>query len=235
MKDFKVKIFADGADLKSIFQFAKLPFVKGITTNPSLMRQSGVENYRSFAGEILEIVKDIPVSFEVFADEMDEMYQQANDLSKLAGNVFVKIPIVNSRGKSTSDVISALGKDGVKLNITAIMTTKQIEELLSSLNVDQRLILSIFSGRIADTGRDPCQIISSAVTLTKDLKNTEILWASTREVYNIVQANQIGCHIITMPYVLIKKLDLFEKNLDDYSRETAETFYLDAKRAGYMI
>ena len=113
MKDFKVKIFADGADLKSIFQFAKLPFVKGITTNPSLMRQSGVENYRSFAGEILEMVKDIPVSFEVFADEMDEMYQQANDLSKLSGNVFVKIPIVNSRGKSTSDVISALGKDGV--------------------------------------------------------------------------------------------------------------------------
>ena len=233
--DLKIKIFADGADANSIFEFAKRSDVRGLTTNPSLMRQAGVTDYRKFAEEILGVVKEIPVSFEVFADDMGGMYNQAKEISKFGKNVFVKIPIVNSDGDSTAEVISSLGKDNVPLNVTAIMTEEQVHSLLGSIVDDQRLILSIFAGRIADTGRDPCKVVKSSVDMVQKLKNIEVLWASTREVYNVVQAEQVGCHIITMTYSLIKKLDLLGKNLNEYSRETAEMFYSDAKSSGYKI
>ena len=233
--ELKVKIFADGADAESIFQFAKLPYVKGITTNPSLMRQAGVVDYKQFMEKILNVVQDIPVSFEVFADDMEGMYKQATEISKFGENVYVKIPIVNSKGESTAEVISSLGKDNVPLNVTAIMSMEQVEDLLMNIVENQRLILSIFAGRIADTGRDARAVVQSSVGLVKGLRNIEVLWASTREVYNIIQAEEAGCQIITMTYALIKKLDLLGKNLNDYSRETAEMFYSDAVNSGYKI
>ncbi|MAC67600.1 MAG: transaldolase [Proteobacteria bacterium] len=233
--ELKVKIFADGADANSIFQFSKLPDVKGFTTNPSLMRQAGVTNYKKFAKEILGIVKSLPVSLEVFADDMDGMYEQAKIISKLAKNVFVKIPIVNSKGESTKEVIASLGKEGIPLNLTAIMNANQVDGLLSYIDADFRIILSVFAGRIADTGCDPCPIVKSTVNMVRNFKKIEVLWASTREVYNVVQAENVGCHIITMPYAFIKKLQLFGKDLNEYSRETAETFFLDARSSGYEI
>lgn len=233
--DLKIKIFADGADIKSIFKFTKLPFIRGVTTNPSLMRQAGVENYKNFAKELLGIVRDIPVSLEVFADDMDEVYRQAKEISTLAKNVFVKVPIVNSKGESMAEVISSLGRDNIQVNVTAIMTAEQVGNLVTYLNGDYKIILSIFAGRIADTGRDPCQIVKTSVEMVKKLKNTEVLWASTREPYNIIQAEEIGCDVITIPYALIKKMDLFGKDLNEYSRETAETFFLDAVNSGYTI
>ena len=233
--DLKIKIYADGADAKNIFQLANLPYIKGLTTNPSLMRQAGVKDYKKFAKEVLGVVKDIPVSLEVFSDEMDGIYEQAREISQLGENVFVKVPVVNSKGESTCAVVSSLIKDKISLNLTAIMTERQIETLLVNIDKDSKVILSVFAGRIADTGRDPCPMIKSAVEAVKDFDNTEVLWASTREVYNIIQAEEIGCHIITMPYSLIKKLDLFEKDLNEYSRETAEAFFLDAVRSGYKI
>ena len=233
--DLKIKIFADGADIKSIFKFTKLPFIRGVTTNPSLMRQAGVVNYKNFAKELLGIVRDIPVSLEVFADDMDEVYRQAKEISTLAKNVFVKVPIVNSKGESMAEVISSLGRDNIQVNVTAIMTAEQVGNLVTYLNGDYKIILSIFAGRIADTGRDPCQIVKTSVEMVKKLKNTEVLWASTREPYNIIQAEEIGCDVITIPYALIKKMDLFGKDLNEYSRETAETFFLDAVNSGYTI
>tara|TARA_A200000113_G_C8747555_1_gene316802 strand:- start:51 stop:764 length:714 start_codon:yes stop_codon:yes gene_type:complete len=233
--ELTIKIFADGADINNISQFSKVSCVKGFTTNPSLMRHAGVTNYRGFAEEILDIVKTLPVSLEVFADEIDDMFEQAKTISKLAKNVYVKIPVINSKGESTKDVISSLVKEGVPVNLTAIMTDKQVESLLSYVDVDSNLILSIFAGRIADTGCDPCPIVKSSVVMANNFKNIEVLWASTREVYNVIQAQSVGCHIITMPYTFIKKLDLFGKDLNEYSRETAETFFLDAKNSGFKI
>ena len=233
--ELTIKIFADGADIKNISRFSKLPWVKGFTTNPSLMRQAGVTDYKEFAEEILDIVKNLPISLEVFADDTEGMFEQAKAISKLAQNVFVKIPVINSKGESTKEVISSLAKEGIPLNLTAIMTENQVENLLPYIDVDSRLILSIFAGRIADTGCDPCPIVKSMVCMTKNFGNIEVLWASTREVYNVIQAENVGCHIITMPYSFIEKLQFFGKDLNEVSRETAETFFLDARSSGYKI
>jgi transaldolase len=234
-EELTIKIFADGADVDNISRFSKLPYIKGFTTNPSLMRQAGVTDYKKFAEEILDIVKNLPISLEVFADDTEGMFEQAKAISKLAQNVFVKIPVINSKGESTKEVISSLAKEGIPLNLTAIMTETQVESLLSYIDVDSKLILSIFAGRIADTGCDPCPIVKSTVDMVKNFQNIEVLWASTREVYNVIQAEKVGCNIITMPYSFIKKLQLFGKDLNEYSRETAETFFLDAKRSGFKI
>lgn len=233
--DFSIKIFADGADVDNISRFSKLSYVKGFTTNPSLMREAGVTDYKKFAEEILDVVKNLPVSLEVFADDIDEMFEQAKIISKLAKNVYVKIPVINSKGESTKDVISSLVKEGIPINLTAIMTENQVESLLPYIKGDSKIILSIFAGRIADTGCDPCPIIKSSVVMANNFENIEVLWASTREVYNVVQAENIGCHIITMPYAFIKKLQLFGKDLNEYSRETAETFFFDARSSGFKI
>ena len=235
MGNLKIKVFADGAEIKSIVKLTRHPCVKGFTTNPSLMRQAGVTDYKNFAEDVLAIVKGLPISLEVFADDMDTMYEQAKKISELSTNVIVKIPVVNSQGESMAEVISSLGKEGIPLNLTAIMTERQVENLLGRVNSDSKLILSIFAGRIADTGRNPSPIVESAVKMVREFKNAEVLWASTREVYNIIQAEEAGCHIITMPYSLIKKMDAFGKDLNEYSRETAETFFQDALNSGYKI
>ena len=233
--ELTIKIFADGADVDNISGLSKLPYVRGFTTNPSLMKQAGITDYKKFAKEVLDIVKTLPVSLEVFADDAEGMLEQAKKISELAKNVYVKIPVTNSRGESTKEVISSLIKEGIPLNLTAIMTAYQVESLLSHVAVDSRVILSIFAGRIADTGCDPCPIVESAVTMANNFENIEVLWASTREVYNVVQAENVGCHIITMPYSFIEKLQFFGKDLNEVSRETAETFFLDARSSGYKI
>ena len=235
MGNLKIKVFADGAEIKSMVKLARHPYVKGFTTNPSLMRQAGVTDYKNFAEDVLAVVKGLPISLEVFADDMYTMYEQAKKISELSTNVIVKIPVVNSQGESMAEVISSLGNEGIPLNLTAIMTERQVENLLGRVNSDSKLILSIFAGRIADTGRNPSPIVESSVKMVREFKNAEVLWASTREVYNIIQAEEAGCHIITMPYSLIKKMDAFGKDLNEYSRETAETFFQDALNSGYKI
>ena len=233
--DLKIKIFADGAEKKSISELVSLSHIKGFTTNPSLMRNAGVSDYRKHLKDLIETVQGLPISLEVIADDMNGVYKQAKEIADMGENVFAKIPIVNSKGNSMAEVISILGKEGIPLNITAIMTSKQVENLIPFLTREAKIIFSIFAGRIADTGRNPCPVVKSSVEMVKKFKNAEVLWASTREVYNVVQAEEVGCHIITIPYALIKKMDLFGKDLADYSRETAEAFYLDAVKSGFKI
>ncbi len=230
----KVKIFADGADLKSIYDLSEKKFIKGITTNPTLMRKSGVKNYILFAQQVLKKVKKKSISLEVFADNPSEIEHQATKISKLGENVFVKIPIMNTKKKYLYKTIKKLSDKGIKLNITAIMTFKQVKELVKYINPKVETYISIFAGRIADTGRDPIPIMKSSVRLVKKTKS-RILWASTREIYNIFQANESGCHIITVGYEFIKKLNLIGYNLENYSLDTVRTFFTDAKKSGYKI
>lgn len=230
----KVKIFADGADLKSIYDLSEKKFIKGITTNPTLMRKSGVKNYILFAQQVLKKVKKKSISLEVFADNPSEIEYQATKISKLGENVFVKIPIMNTKKKYLYKTIKKLSDKGIKLNITAIMTFKQVKELVKYINPKVETYISIFAGRIADTGRDPIPIMKSSVRLVKKTKS-RILWASTREIYNIFQANESGCHIITVGYEFIKKLNLIGYNLENYSLDTVRTFFTDAKKSGYKI
>ncbi len=230
----KVKIFADGADLKSIYDLSNKKYIKGITTNPTLMRKSGVKNYILFAQQVLKKVKKKSISLEVFADNPSEIEYQATKISELAENVFVKIPIMNTRKKYLYKTIKKLSDKGIKLNITAIMTFKQVKDLVKYINPNVETYISIFAGRIADTGRDPIPIMKSSVRLVKKTKS-KILWASTREIYNIFQANDSGCHIITVGYEFIKKLNLIGYNLENYSLDTVRTFFTDAKKSGYKI
>ena len=235
MKNLKVNIYADGANIQNI-KLAKLnPLIKGFTTNPTLMRNSGIKNYKSFAKEALEIVNGSPISFEVFSDDLDEMYKQAKEISSWGNNISVKIPITNTLGISTKNLLASLSKEGIFCNVTAIFTIEQIEKTFEACDPNCPLILSIFAGRIADTGIDPVPIMDKAVQITKSREHVQVLWASPREVLNIKQADQIGCHIITVTDDLLKKLSNFDKNLEDFSLETVKMFYQDAKSSGYEI
>lgn len=235
LKDLNIKIFADGADLVSIENLNMNQNVSGFTTNPSLMKKAGVVDYMKFCKDVLKITKNKPVSFEIFSDDLDEMYDQANEIASWGESVFVKIPITNSKGKKTSGLIKKLLENKIKCNVTAILTTQQVKEIYEISNFETEVIISIFAGRIADTGIDPIPMMTEAVSLCKSKKNIEILWASTRELINIFQANKIGCQIITVPHDILKKISLVGKNLDDLSLETVQMFLDDATKAGFKI
>jgi len=235
MNDLSIEVFADGASIEEFVSLNNNPIIKGFTTNPSLMKKNGIINYSSFALELLSIIKNKPISFEVFADELDEMEKQALKINSWGENVFVKIPITNTKGSSTISLIQRLQEKKIKLNITAIFTKAQIEEILLNLKENVPSIISIFCGRIADTGQDPGELIKFAKERINKNSEVKILWASTRELLNIFQANDLGTDIITVPNELLKKLNLIGKNLDEYSLETVESFYQDAKSSKYSI
>ena len=231
----KIKIFADGADIENIKTFAKNPLVKGFTTNPTLMRQAGVSDYKAFALEALKVVPDRPISFEVFADDLPTMEQQAREIATWGRNVYVKIPVMNTKTEFTGPILSSLSKSGIKLNVTAIMTVEQVSNIADALADNVPAVISVFAGRIADTGRDPIPLMTECLKVLQKRPQAELLWASPREVLNIFQGDDLGCHIITVTPDHLKKLSLVGKNLDEYSRETVNMFYKDAQSAGYTI
>ena len=235
LKDLDIKIFADGADLASIKNLNMNQDISGFTTNPSLMKKAGITDYKKFCQDVLKITKNKPVSFEIFSDDLDEMYDQANEIASWGKSIFVKIPITNSKGEKTSSLIKRLLEKKIKCNVTAILTIQQVKEIYEISNSETDVIISIFAGRIADTGVDPILMMSEAVNICKTKKNIEILWASTRELINIFQANQINCQIITVPHDILKKISLIGKNLEDLSLETVQMFLSDATKAGYKI
>jgi transaldolase len=223
-----IKLFADGADLKNIFELNSKSFIKGFTTNPTLMRQSGVSSYKSFASEIMNNIGNKPISFEVLSDDFNEMERQGNEIASWGENVYVKIPVSNCAGEPTSRVIKKLVKQGCKLNITAIMTVEQIINIVDDLDPTIPSYISIFGGRIADTGRDPVETFEKARTVIANFPKCEIIWASPRELLNIFQAEKSGCNIITLTYDLLKKLPLIGKDLTKYSQDTVKMFVADA-------
>lgn len=233
--NLKTKIFADGADIKTMVKLSRFNYIKGLTTNPSLMRKAGVKDYIGFSKSILKKIKKKSLSLEVFADDPKTIQKQAMIISKLAKNVYVKIPIMNTKKKYLFNTIKKLSDFGIKLNITAIMNYKQVKMLIKYLNPNVNCYISIFAGRIADTGRDPVPILKKSINLIKNKKNFEIIWASTREVFNIIQANQIGCHIITVGNDFLKKLKYLNYNLEKFSLETVKDFYEDAKQSKFSI
>ena len=235
LSDLKIQIFADGANKQDMLDLYKNPAVKGFTTNPSLMKKAGITDYKTFAKDILTHIKDRGISFEVFADDLPEMTRQAMEIKSWGENVYVKIPVTNTKKQFTGPMLSELSSKGVKLNVTAIFTLKQVHEVVTSLKGDTPAIISVFAGRIADSGRDPIPMMKAALEICKMRKNTELLWASTRELFSIVQADQIGCDIITVTNDILKKLDLLGKDLEGYSLETVQSFYDDATKAGFKI
>ncbi len=231
----RIKLFSDGANIDDMIEMSEKTYIKGFTTNPTLMRKAGIKDYQAFGQLILREIKDKPISFEVFSDELDTMYDQGLRIADWAENVYVKIPITNSRGESTRQVVEKLTKAGSKLNITAIMTESQVKNVSEVLNPSVCSYVSIFAGRIADTGRDPTEIIKKSIQIIKHLKNTELIWASPRELLNILQADAVGCHIITSTKDLLNKLSLINKDLDEYSLETVKMFYDDAIASGFNL
>src|SRR3982750_4774500 len=228
----RVKIFADGADRAGMLEMARKPFIAGLTTNPTLMRKAGVADYRAFAKDILSVIKDKPISFEVFCDDFSEMERQAREIAGWGPNVFVKIPVTNCKGEGAYALIRRLAKSGVKLNVTALMTLAQVRDVSNALGDGAPSCVSVFAGRIADTGRDPVPLMAAAVELLKPYPRQELIWASPRELLNVFQADAVGCHIITVTNDVLKKLELVGKDLDAYSLETVRMFYNDAKAAG---
>ena len=235
LRELKVKLFADGADLAGMKEMAANPLIKGFTTNPTLMRKAGVADYKTFAHEVLKAIPDRPVSFEVFADDFAQMEAQALEIASWGRNVNVKIPVTNTKREFSGALIERLSKAGVKLNVTAVMTLGQVERITEKLHRGTPAIISVFAGRIADTGRDPMPIMAKAVQIMKAKPQAELIWASPRELLNVFQADAVGCHIITATNDILKKLSLVDKDLDTYSLETVEMFYKDAKAAGYTI
>jgi transaldolase len=231
----KIEIYADGAELLSFKKLKKLGYIKGYTTNPSLMRKAGVKHYRIFAKKVIEIVKPKPISFEIFEDTSKKIEEQANKISKWGENVYVKIPVINTKKIFNSKLIGKLNKNGIKLNVTAIFTTDQTRNIIKYIGKKTPIILSVFCGRLADTGIDPEKEIIKHLNITKKFKNVKILWASVRELFNIAQAERAKCHIITIPPNIIEKTKVFGKKLDLYSQETVKEFYNDAKNVGYKI
>ena len=234
-KQLKVKLFADGADLAGISEMASNPMIAGFTTNPTLMRKAGISDYKEFALKVLEVVPILPVAFEVFADDFPTMEKQAKEIASWGKNVNVKIPVTNTKGEFCGPLIKTLSDAGVNVNVTAVMTLDQVRKIVENLNVNSPAIVSIFAGRIADTGIDPVPLMAEAVQILKSKPKAELIWASPRELLNIFQADQVGCHIITATNDILKKLSLVDKNLDAYSLETVEMFYRDAKAAGFDI
>jgi transaldolase len=231
----QVKLFADGADLGGIQEMAANPNIGGFTTNPTLMRKAGITDYKAFAHQVLKIVPNLPVSFEVFADDFPTMEKQAMEIASWGKNVNVKIPVTNTQGEFCGPLVARLSKAGIQLNVTAVMTLDQVQRIVDALDPQTAAIVSVFAGRIADTGRDPVPMMAKAVEILKSKPKSELIWASPRELLNIFQAEAVGCHIITATNDILKKLSLVGKDLDAYSLETVEMFYKDAKSAGYSI
>ena len=229
------KIFCDIAELKTIKKFNKKKIVKGFTTNPSLMRLAGAKNYKQYSKEILKICKNKPVSLEVFADEYSQMLDQAIKINNWAKNVYVKIPVINSKGQFMGRVIKELNSKNIKLNITAVYTAKQTEKILKNLNKKTKVIISIFAGRASDSGKDPVPEFKKSIKISKRFKNVEILWASVREPYNYIQAKQLGCHIITVPPKIIEKIESFGKTFDSLTKDTVKAFLVDSKKSNFKI
>jgi len=234
-RKLKVKLFADGADLAGMKEMAANPMIKGFTTNPTLMRKAGIADYAAFARDVLKVIPDRPVSFEVFADDFAEMEAQALEIAAWGRHVNVKIPVTNTKKEFAGALIERLSKAGVKVNVTAVMTLEQVERITAKLDAKTPAIISVFAGRIADTGVDPLPIMKKSVEIMKAKPKAELIWASPRELLNVFQADAVGCHIITATNDILKKLSLVGKDLDKYSLETVEMFYKDAKAAGYTI
>ncbi len=231
----KTKIFCDIADIKTIKKFNKKKIVKGFTTNPSLMRKAGAKDYKFYSKKILKICKKKPVSLEVFADQYNGMKMQALKINSWGKNVYVKIPVVNSKGVFTDKIIRELNRKKIKMNITAVYTSKQTQKILKLIDKKTKLIISLFAGRAADVGKDPIPEFKKSISMAKKYKNVEILWASVREPYNYLQAKQLGCHIITVPPSIIEKIEKFGKKFDQLTVETVKTFLIDSKKSKFKI
>lgn len=229
------KIFADGADLDGLRELAANPLVAGFTTNPTLMRKAGITDYRGFAHEVLAEIDDRPISFEVFSDDVTEMVAQATEIASWGRNIYVKIPVTNTQGQWTDDAVRELSQRGVKVNVTALMTPQQVERVARALRGGAPANISVFAGRVADTGRDPVPLMRDALEAAAESPNAELIWASPREILNIFQADDIGCHIITVTHDILGKLRIIGKDLDVYSLETVTMFHDDAAAAGYSI
>lgn len=235
LPSLNIKVFADGADLEDIRALNHNPLVKGFTTNPTLMRKAGVTDYEAFAKDVLHTITDKPISFEVFADDLETMAAQARRIASWAPNVYVKVPVTNTKGVFTGPILAALSAEGVQLNVTAVFTLDQVRDILATLKPGVPAVISIFAGRIADTGLDPLPHMIAARELMKERPEVELLWASPREVLNIYQADAAGCHIITVTHDLLKKVEGYGKDLAEFSRETVAMFHTDATKAGYRI
>jgi len=229
------KIFCDIADLNQIKKFSKKKIVKGFTTNPSLMRKAGAKDYKSYSKQILQVCKNKPISFEVFADDSRSMIDQGIKINNLGKNIYVKVPVVNSKSQFTGKVIKNLNSQNIKLNITAVYSANQTKKILKMINKKTKVIISIFAGRAGDVGRDPVPEFKKSIKMAKSYKNVEILWASVREPYNYIQANQLGCHIITIPPSIIEKIEKFGKSFDQLTKETVKGFLIDSKKSKFKI
>lgn len=235
IEDLKVKIFADGADKAGMLEMYAKPYIKGLTTNPTLMKKAGITDYRAFCKDILTAIKDKPLSVEVFADDFAEMERQALEIASWGENVYVKIPVTNTKQETCYALVKKLAAQKVKLNVTAIMTLAQVRDVVAALNLDVPSYVSVFAGRIADTGRDPVPLMAAAVEQLKVAPAAELIWASPRELLNIFQADQIGCQVITVTNDILKKLSLVGYDLDEYSLDTVKMFFNDAKVAGFQL
>lgn len=235
LDQLKVKIFADGANLDGILDLYRNPYITGFTTNPTLMRKSGISDYERFSRQVLEHITDRPISFEVFSDEFDEMERQARKIASWGRNVYVKIPVTNTRHESSAELVHCLASEGIQLNVTALMTLEQVSLISKALEGYAPSYISVFAGRIADTGRDPMPLMKEAVEIMAPYATQELIWASPRELLNIFHADEIGCHIITVTHDLLKKLSLVGKELDEFSLDTVKMFYEDALKAGYRL
>ena len=233
--ELSVKLFADGADKEGMLDMYAKPYIKGLTTNPTLMRKAGITDYKSFAKEILSVIPDRPISFEVFSDDFKEMERQALEISGWGANVYVKIPVTNTKRETCYPLVRKLAPQKVKLNVTALMTLEQVRDVVDVLDPNVPSYVSVFAGRIADTGRDPVPLMAAAVEMLKVAPAAELIWASPRELLNIFQADAIGCHVITVTNDVLKKLSLVGLDLDDYSLDTVKMFYSDAVAAGFKL
>jgi transaldolase len=235
LNKLKVKIFADGADKSTMLEMYAKSHIHGLTTNPTLMRKSGITDYKKFCLDILQTIKDKPLSFEVFSDDFKEMKRQAMEIASWADNVYVKIPITNTKKETCYELVKTLSHEGVKLNVTALMTLDQVQNVVNHLNPDIASYISIFAGRVADTGRDPIPMMQEALSMMKVQPLSELIWASPRELLNLFQANDIGCHVITVTTDILKKLDLIGYDLEEYSLDTVKMFYNDSIVAGFKL
>ena len=230
-----MKVFSDSADYNFILKYSKDRFIKGFTTNPSLMRLAGAKNYKSYSHKLIKVCNNKPISLEVFSDNINEMYKQGKSISKWGKNVYVKIPVMNTKGKFTGKCIKKLSNDKIKLNITAVYTFDQVKKIVKNINKNSKAIISIFAGRMGDQGKNPIPIFKKSIKYVNKYKNIEILWASTREPYNYLEAKNLKCHIITMPPKIIDQIKNFKKSYSQLTIDTVKGFYIDAKKSGFKI
>lgn len=235
LQQFRIKLYADGADLNGMIEEYKKGIASGFTTNPTLMKKAGVKSYEEFAKAALKAIPDLPISFEVFSDDLPGMEREARKIGSWGNNVYIKIPVTNTKGESTATLVKKLSRDGLKLNVTAILTLDQVKTVAKALSPDTPSIVSVFAGRIADTGVDPMPMMKESVKVLKNNPKAELLWASTRELLNLLQAESCGCHIITITSDILKKVPQVGKDLSQLSLETVQMFYSDAQSAGYKI